>query len=473
MQRITMETLTKKKWLVMLTCITIIALFLRLYKLDYQPMWLDEGATYFFVDRPFSELFLLAEQTPPLFYMIEHVMFTLFGKNEIAFRIVPAIAGALTIPLICYLGKTVFDERIGLLAALFLAISPFHIWYCQVARSYSLALLFFVLTLIFVIKAMDSNDRKPWIISGIMASLSLYFHFYSVIYLGIVGIYLVYERSIRKKIPIFRDNAIRMGLTSFILLSIPVICLGIIRVKSVSAGGAFWDRGIDLVYSFYYNAFYSNDICLIVCLVLYFLSICLYVNSEKNGDNKVRLLLFFSIVPLMVFAVLSYRFGMNARYLMFVMPVLYVLVVSFFFFVKKPIKQCAIVAFILMIIVCATPMLFDHYTEYDRADFRTAGYSLYDMTEDGDCVVYLPKAEDTMKGPLSFYYDNEKDHTTLRTIQDVSDLNELIDSHEYSNIFFVASFQNGWGVDIYLEFLNGDCENVLNAHLISIYKYTC
>ena len=51
------------------------------------------------------------------------------------------VFGVLTIPLVYALGRTIRDHRLGIVAALLFAISPFQVWYSQEARGYSLLTL--------------------------------------------------------------------------------------------------------------------------------------------------------------------------------------------------------------------------------------------------------------------------------------------------------------------------------------------
>lgn len=56
-------------------------------------------------------------EKPPLFYWITAGSMALFGQKEWAVRLVPAVAGFLTLLLIMGLGKRIFDGRTGVMAA--------------------------------------------------------------------------------------------------------------------------------------------------------------------------------------------------------------------------------------------------------------------------------------------------------------------------------------------------------------------
>src|SRR3989304_6888944 len=73
---------------------------------------------------------------PSLWYYILH-FWMYFGKNLIILRTLSVLFGILSIPLFYFLGKKFYGEKVGILSALFLSLSPFHIYYSQEIRMYS------------------------------------------------------------------------------------------------------------------------------------------------------------------------------------------------------------------------------------------------------------------------------------------------------------------------------------------------
>ncbi|MBI5651606.1 MAG: glycosyltransferase family 39 protein [Chloroflexi bacterium] len=74
-------------------------------------------------------------------------MFNRFGgtkdiKSDVAIRLLSALIGTATIPLMFVLARRLFDEtRVALFAACVIALSPLHIYYSQEARMYGLVTL--------------------------------------------------------------------------------------------------------------------------------------------------------------------------------------------------------------------------------------------------------------------------------------------------------------------------------------------
>ncbi len=117
---------------------------LRLYRIGAQPLWLDEASSLRFARLSLAQLWswssIVDPGNPPLYYSVLHGWLR-FGDSEAALRIPSMVFGVLTIPLVYALGRTIRDHRLGLVAALLFAISPFQVWYSQEARGYSLVTL--------------------------------------------------------------------------------------------------------------------------------------------------------------------------------------------------------------------------------------------------------------------------------------------------------------------------------------------
>jgi 4-amino-4-deoxy-L-arabinose transferase-like glycosyltransferase len=114
---------------------------LRLYRIGAQPLWVDEAASLRFARGALSQLWswstLVDPGNPPLYYSLLHG-WLVFGEGEANVRLLSALFGALTIPLVYAMGRTIRDHRLGIVGALLFAISPLQVWYSQEARGYSL-----------------------------------------------------------------------------------------------------------------------------------------------------------------------------------------------------------------------------------------------------------------------------------------------------------------------------------------------
>ncbi len=96
----------------------------------------------------------------------------IFGLNEFAARLPAAFTGILTVLVIYYLVKELFDKQTALIASLLLAISPWHIQFSRIAFRAILIPLLFCLALLFFVKSFQKPKYLP--ISALIFGFSLY-----------------------------------------------------------------------------------------------------------------------------------------------------------------------------------------------------------------------------------------------------------------------------------------------------------
>lgn len=145
--------------LLILLAILALGAALRVYRIDHQSLWLDEGYSAHLSQRPVRTII---EDTgkdvhPPLYYLVLHYWIEWAGDSETALRMPSALAGIAAIWLIFMVGAHLFGPRSGLFAAFLLAISVFHIEHSQEARNYTLMTLFALGSMYFFVSLM----RKP------------------------------------------------------------------------------------------------------------------------------------------------------------------------------------------------------------------------------------------------------------------------------------------------------------------------
>jgi uncharacterized membrane protein len=137
----------------LLLLITLLAAGLRFYQIGNQGLWLDEAFSVWLGWQPVTEMWawlLKVDQHPPLYYTLLHFWMT-FGDSAANVRSFSALVSTLTVPVIYLLGRRLGGAPVGLLAALLLAISPFHVRFAQETRMYTLLTLNAGLALTFLV----------------------------------------------------------------------------------------------------------------------------------------------------------------------------------------------------------------------------------------------------------------------------------------------------------------------------------
>jgi uncharacterized membrane protein len=127
-----------------LCAITAVGVLLRVWEIGDKGLWLDEAFSVWLGWQPLPAMIgwiVRIDQHPPLYYALLHAWMKLAGDAPTAIRMLSTLFGAATIPVIALLGRRLVSPAVGLLAALIVAISPFHVRFAQEARMYSLLML--------------------------------------------------------------------------------------------------------------------------------------------------------------------------------------------------------------------------------------------------------------------------------------------------------------------------------------------
>jgi uncharacterized membrane protein len=125
---------------VALWALTAIALAIRCANLAAQGFWFDEAYTHWISRLPAADAWrvVVADGVhPPLYYAIARAAL-LLGESEAALRFPSAVFGALTVPVVFWVGARWAGRATGWIAALLVAFSPIHVWYSTDARMYVL-----------------------------------------------------------------------------------------------------------------------------------------------------------------------------------------------------------------------------------------------------------------------------------------------------------------------------------------------
>jgi mannosyltransferase len=124
----------------LLIAITLIGGLLRVYRIGDKGLWLDEAFSVWLGWHSLVDLYgwiVRIDQHPPLYYTLLHLWMWL-GDSEATVRSLSALFGTVTIPVIFLIGRRISGSGVGLIAALILAVSPFHVRFAQETRMYTL-----------------------------------------------------------------------------------------------------------------------------------------------------------------------------------------------------------------------------------------------------------------------------------------------------------------------------------------------
>lgn len=197
----------------------------RLHGLASWSLWGDElFSVVSRADQPLAELVtfpLSIDPHPPLYYVLLHFWMEGFGNSVASVRLLSVVFSVAAIGLLFRLGTELFDDRVGLLAALLFALSPFHVHYGRMARMYS---LFALLTIASWYGFVRLRDESPGTTVGYVVAtvLLLYTHAYGLFVLAAQYLYVGLS-----------DDSAGLNLRKWVIVQAVVSLLSILWIATV------------------------------------------------------------------------------------------------------------------------------------------------------------------------------------------------------------------------------------------------
>src|SRR5579859_3230965 len=151
-----------------------VALALRLYGIDMQSLWADEGSAIVLAQHSLSEISLATAQNvhPVLYYWMLHIWMELFGTGVVAVRSLSALCGALTVGMTFLIGRRWFGHSAACIAAVAALVSPLALYYSQETRMYMLATFLGTLTWL-LCECWLLSPRPAWLFGYALAAAAM------------------------------------------------------------------------------------------------------------------------------------------------------------------------------------------------------------------------------------------------------------------------------------------------------------
>jgi hypothetical protein len=239
-----MNTLTR----IALGGLILLAFALRLYRLDAQSLWSDEGLSIYRAGQDAG--FILSGQIfitgvpsqdthPPLYFLLLHGLIAGAGRGEFAAKSLSVFFSILVIPLLAVAGHRLFGPAAGLLAALFGAISPLYLWYAQELRMYTMVVFLGLLSVYSLWRALEglaggasARSTLTWVGAYLLATAAvLYTHYSGFFLLAFEGL-AVAAFAVR-----WRHAWLIAILTLAVLAAIPLALVALPRLQSGPEAG--------------------------------------------------------------------------------------------------------------------------------------------------------------------------------------------------------------------------------------------
>ncbi|MFA6333273.1 MAG: glycosyltransferase family 39 protein [Methanoregula sp.] len=431
--------LIHSRYVQILLSLTIIGAILRFVNLGFNSLWLDEASTYTFASMSIPGIWQATtggEFNPPLFYWVEHIMLT-FGNNEVVLRLVPALLGVLTIPLIYLIGKEFVDRNVGIIAATICTFSLFLIQYSQEARAYSMGLFFIAFAMVFFLKAMKTNELPSWLLFGVLSALALWSHFYTFVVTGSLLLYALIVKIPDLRKDIREINYLVAGGAVFVVVSLPLILVSLQLLTSRTTGGpSFGLQGADVIITTFQQLSGFSATVMFLFLLLFAVGV---IQAFLLDRNKGIFLVALMALPFAISWFLSYKIPMMPRYLIILAPVYFVGIALAY----KPAFQLignrgVVYGFIALLILLSvtTPFFSSYYTSYSKEDWRGFAGQVRQAAQPGDAIVFVPGY---ISQPFDYYYSNATGGTFEFGASSAEQLAAIAGSNANNTVYYVVT----------------------------------
>ena len=356
-----------------LAAITILGVALRLKGLTSNSYWVDEIYSLSF-SNPSNSLQKVFEETtivdvhPPLYQTILWIWFKLFGYTEFAGRSLSVVIGSTGIIAIYFLAKELFNKHIGLCASLIASTNYFLIYYSQEARSYSMILLFTVISYLFLKRALENPCKKNILLYWITTVLLLYTNYITMFVVGtqvfVFVFYILKFPANRKKF------ALLALLTTFVfILSI----LPILKYIPFNREGLlYWVEKPSPFFFLGYIYWYFGNAVLFLLFTTSGLISTIYLFSSKTSSKEKT-----ALVLLLVWVISGYLIPylksitstpiLVPRYTIYVVPAIIIFVSYGILQIKSRKREITLV---IIVFISLYQLFFNYYYSTTKAQWR-------------------------------------------------------------------------------------------------------
>jgi len=443
----------------------ITGIFLRLYGLNIQSLWYDELVTTALASYTNAVDFLAhcltVDVHPPLYPVFMHYWIKFIGNSEAIIRLPNTLAGILTIFVMYYLSKKIFDRYVAASTVALISLSGTAIYFSQEARSYSFLILFSAISTLLwlkIIKKINSEDivNKELLLYGFVCLITAYLHYFgtALIYLQLIYLFIAF---IYYKKPLKKMLFLSFIITAlFFMWFIPHVFL----IASFDGSLYGLKKQNWLVLADLADLIYSKNIILLI-LVPLILGIKIYINNFKAFAKSISLnspitsLLYISIVPVIIFCFLSQFFAiLYTKYLLIILPAVYLLTSMFilsnpFLSETKGIVYVFLVSALgLYLYMFPTFQIKGSYYAPHKQQWREAvSYIKMNYPAENDkTIIFSDRSPFSCGYYFNFFRGKDKIYKTeylnLMNLADIDKTINKLTSKKYNRIFILTNFHD-------------------------------
>lgn len=385
--------------------ITLGGMFLRLLNLGSGSIWYDEAFSIYMSRQELSTIIYgnSGDTMPPLHFFALHYWMGI-GQSEFVLRLLSAMLGVGSIPLVYFIGARLFSREAGIFSAMIVATAPYHIYWAQETRMYTMLSFFSLLSVSTFIMAWKENKRLYWVSFTAAIALTFYTHNLAVLVLASVDLFMLLR--IRRARLLWRP--VMLSHTAAILLFSPWLALLPGQISKVV--GVFWiDEPHALRWALsiqdflfhterlrwilpwgldYFSLFYTLLVCTFAIHIL-------VRNAIKGTVAKDSILLVVVLIftPMAALYVLSIWRSFYADRAMPISAAGLALALGYLFSQARYRPKFTMVLLFPLVIALSMALVYKYnHHGSDHLPFREAVATIKENYEDGDSVIYTNKA---------------------------------------------------------------------------------
>lgn len=393
----TTEHATVGQWsivdLVAVIFLAVLAGALRLWRLGDWGFYYDELYTvdhtlhirwHTFYGLPIVDYLHREIRHVPLTPLLMRVVFSVAGVSEGSARLVQAVFGIAAPPVFYLLFTHMSSRWLGVIGALLMAVSPWHIYHSQEARYYSVVFFFAGVAACAFYLGLERDSRGWMFVSVLCLVLALLTHTAAVF----VGAALVAYPLALWLFRFERPPGLRGRTLGWFF--VPCLLSAILLLPTLGYVLFGWGLGYaEPSYSASHIAFalgYNFGPPLLL------LAFCGAVESLRRRE---RLGLFASLlaaIPLLLLLAATFLLvsGMGPRYLVCALPAYFLLAASGGAHIVRPLcgaSRWLSAGVAALLVSVQVPLLLSYYKDGDRADYRRAAAFLKENARSTDLVL--------------------------------------------------------------------------------------
>jgi uncharacterized membrane protein len=333
-----------KRHLWIAVILLLIGFGLRLWNLDTQSLWFDEGFSWHVASQPtLAQTWIIDRHTtnPPLHHALLHIWIRLAGDSVFSMRALSLFEGTILLAAIAALARCWFGKRAGLPALIVGTFMPIMWWASQEIRMYNTLALTVLLTIagmVAIHRDPPARQRRAWIMLVLGEIAVLYTHNSAITIVGAVNIVagLAYLIGLIRRQPVWRQIG-QWALSQIIvvILWLPEILQGLGNVSAANAASAanppaptpelLWQTWQGL-WASSWKMVLAEDSTLIIMSLLALTLLVISLTSLKQRPARLALGFMVAWLGLLIAALIAIGVNYHSRYLLTIAPIFAVLV---------------------------------------------------------------------------------------------------------------------------------------------------